>query len=393
MSDLQVAIQQICSEKNLPFEAVLETIETALAAAYRKDFGQKNQNIKVKFDVVTKAMEVDDIKTVVEDIDLEELEKQKEELDAKRLAGEEIDESKIKRFNPKTEIMISEAKKLKKGATLGEEIRTRLEVPSEFGRMAAQTAKQVIIQKLREAERDNIFSEFKEKEGELTTAVIQRREGRSIYLDIGHTLAVMPYEEQTPNEKYLSGQRIKVIILSVNVTPKGPEIIVSRANANLLKELFKAEVPEINSGVVEVKAVAREAGSRSKIAVYSNQESIDPIGSCVGQRGTRVQTIINELSGEKIDIIEWNDDPEKFIINALSPAKVLSIKINKSENTAVVKVNEDQLSLAIGRSGQNVRLAAKLANCKIDIEGAEKIIEEAAPAEPAEDGEKGKGKE
>jgi len=386
MSDLQAAIQQICSEKNLPIEAVLDTIETALAAAYRKDFGQKNQNVKVKFDVVTKNMEVYDVKTVVEDMDLEELEKQREEIEAKRAAGEEIDETKIKRFNPKNEIMLGEAKKLAKDAKIGQEIKTRLEIPSEFGRMAAQTAKQVIIQKLREAERDTIYSEFKEREGQLVNAVVQRREGRTVYLDIGHTLAVMPYEEQIPNEKYVSGERIKIIILNVSITPKGPEIIVSRAHPDLLKELFKAEVPEISSGIVEIKAVAREVGSRAKIAVMSNQESIDPIGSCVGQRGTRVQTIINELGGEKIDIIEWNKDLEKFIINALSPAKVVSIKISETDGSALVKVSEDQLSLAIGRSGQNVRLASKLANRKIDIEGAEAVVpkESEAEAETAE---------
>ncbi|MBU1037150.1 transcription termination factor NusA [Patescibacteria group bacterium] len=376
MSDLETAIQQICDEKNIPIEAVLETIETALAAAYRKDFGQKNQNIKVKFDIVTQNMEVYDVKTVVEDMDLEELEKQREELEAKKLAGEEIDESQLKRFNPKTEIMLTEAKELDPKAEIDQEIKTKLEVPTEFGRMAAQTAKQVIIQKLREAERDIIYSEFKEKEGQLVNAVVQRREGRIVYLDIGHTLAILPYEEQATNEKYVSGQRLKIIIVSVNLTPKGPEIIVSRARSALLEELFKAEVPEINSGIVEIKTIAREAGLRSKIAVLSHQESIDPIGSCVGQRGTRVQTIINELGGEKIDIVEWSEDPEKFIINALSPAKVTSLKLNDENNSVLVKVAEDQLSLAIGKSGQNVRLAAKLTNRKIDIEGVEKVKQE-----------------
>ena len=392
MSDLQDAIKQVCEEKNISYESVLETIEAALAAAYRKDFGQKNQNIKVDFHIETQAMDVFDIKTVVEDMDLEELEKQREELEAKKAAGEEVDDSEIKRFNPKTEIMLTEALELDPKAKLGQEIITKLEVPSEFGRMAAQTAKQVIIQRLREAERETIYNEFKEREGELATAIIQRKDGRTVYLDIGHTMAVMPAEEQAPRENYTSGQRIKVFIVSVSLTPKGPEIVVSRTHPDLIKEMFRTEVPEINSGVVEIKAVAREAGARAKVAVISNQESIDPVGSCVGQRGTRVQTIIAELGGEKIDIIEWNEDIEKFIVNALSPAKVISLELNKKGKSALVKVKEDQLSLAIGKSGQNVRLAAKLTDWRIDIEGAEKIIEpaeeqgnevkETAPEEP-----------
>jgi len=374
MENLQEAIQQICEEKNISFDSVLETIEAALAAAFRKDFGEKNQNIRVDFDIVSQEMKVYDIKTVVENMDLEELEKQREEYEAKKEAGEEIDESAIKRFNPKTEIMLTEALEIKPKAKLGDEIKTKLEVPDEFGRMAAQTAKQVIIQRLREAERENIFSEFKEKEGTIVTAVVQRREGRLVYLDIGHILAIMNQDGQVMSEKYTSGQRLRVYIVSVEMTPKGPEILVSRTHSDLVKELFKSEVPEISSGVVEIKAIAREAGMRSKIAVYSNQDTIDPVGSCVGQRGTRVQTIITELSGEKIDIIEWNDDAEKFIINALSPAKVESLKLDEKEMTALVKVKEDQLSLAIGKNGQNVRLAAKLTEWKIDIEGADALL-------------------
>ncbi|MBT4122201.1 transcription termination/antitermination protein NusA, partial [bacterium] len=377
--------QQICEEKNISFESVLETIEAALAAAYRKDFGEKNQNVKVNFDVVSQDMDVYDIKTVVEDMDLEELEKQREEYEAKREAGEEIDESEIKRFNPKTEIMLAEAKENKAKAKIGDEIKTKLEVPDEFGRMAAQTAKQVIIQRLREAERENIFAEFKEKEGSIVTAVIQRREGRMVYLDIGHTLAVMNQDGQVMSEKYTSGQRLRVFIVSVEMTPKGPEILVSRTHSDLVKELFKSEVPEISSGIVEIKAIAREAGMRSKIAVSSNQDTIDPVGSCVGQRGTRVQTIITELGGEKIDIIEWHKNPEKFITNALSPAKVESLKLNEKEKTVLVNVKDDQLSLAIGKSGQNVRLAAKLTEWKIDIEGAENIAKEESKEEVEDD--------
>ena len=375
MSEIQDAIQQICEEKNISVESVLETIEAALAAAYRKDFGNKMQNIHVDYDLAANKMDVFDVKTVVEDMDLEELEKQREEFEAKKEAGEEVDEEELKRFNPKTEIMLAEAKELDAKAKIDKEIKTKLEVPDEFGRMAAQTAKQVIIQRLREAERETIFNEYKEKEGEVFNVIVQRREGRNVYCDINKAMAVIPPEEQAPIEQYTSGQRLKVVLLSVNQSPKGPEIIISRVHPDLLKELFKTEVPEIAAGTVEIKSVSREAGSRSKIAVASNEENIDPVGSCVGQRGTRVQTIINELGGEKIDIIEWSEDIEAFISNALSPAKVIGIKLDEKNQTAKVSVKEDQLSLAIGKNGQNVRLAAKLTGWKIDIEGAGKVAE------------------
>ena len=377
MSEIQDAIQQICEEKNISVESVLETIEAALAAAYRKDFGNKMQNIHVDYDLVVNKMEVFDVKTVVEDMDLEELEKQREEYEAKKEAGEEVDSEELKRFNPKTEIMLAEAKELDAKAKIGQEIKTRLEVPDTFGRMAAQTAKQVIIQRLREAERETIFNEYKEKEGGVFNVVVQRREGRNVICDINKAMAVIPPEEQAPNEQYNSGQRLKVVLLSVSQSPKGPEIVVSRVHPDLLKELFKTEVPEIAAGTVEIKAVSREAGSRSKIAVASNENNIDPVGSCVGQRGTRVQTIINELSGEKIDIIEWSKNTETFISNSLSPAKVVAIKLDEKNKIAKVTVKEDQLSLAIGKNGQNVRLAAKLSGWKIDIEGAGKVVAEA----------------
>lgn len=387
MSEIQDAIQLICEEKNISVESVLETIEAALAAAYRKEFGNKKQNIKVNYDLATNKMEIFDVKTVVEDMDLEELEKQREEFEAKKAAGEEVDEEGLKRFNPKTEIMLAEAKELDKKAKIGQELKTKLEVPKEFGRMAAQTAKQVIIQRLREAERETVFNEFKGREGEILTAVVQRREGRNVYCDINRALATLPPEEQMHNEQYNTGQRLKVILVSVAQSAKGPEIIVSRAHPNLLRELFRMEVPEIAAGTVEIKAVARESGSRSKIAVMSHEDNIDPVGSCVGQRGTRVQTVINELGGEKIDIIEWSDNIEKFIANSLSPAKIASIKVDPENCLAKVSVKEDQLSLAIGRNGQNVRLAAKLSGWKIDIEGAESILEpppaEAVAEKPA----------
>ena len=374
MSEIQEAIQQICEEKNISIESVLETIEAALAAAYRKDFGQKNQNIKVNYDLDANTMEVFDVKTVVEDLDLEALEAQREELEAKKEAGEAVDLEGLKRFNPKTEMMLAEAKEIEPQAEIGQEIKTKLEVPSEFGRMAAQTAKQVIIQRLREAERDVIYSDFKEREGQLITGTVQRREGRNVLVDLGQTMALMTPDEQIYFERYESGQRLKFLLVSVSLTPKGPELIVSRTHPNMLRELFKTEVPEIEAGTVEIKAVAREAGSRSKIAVISHQDNIDPVGSCVGQRGTRVQTVISELGGEKIDIMEWSEDLQRFIANALSPAKVESVKLDEKKKSALVKVKPEQLSLAIGRDGQNVRLAAKLTEWKIDIEGAEELL-------------------
>ncbi len=351
-------IRIICDEKNLSFESVLETIEAALAAAYRKDFGNKQQNIKVKFNLETGESKVYDVKTVVEDI-VEEKDNENKEQDS------EIKQKQ--KFNPKTEIQLSDAKKIKPDCKVGDVIEIELEVPAEYGRVAAQTAKQVIIQKLREAERKVQYEEFKEKEGELAVGIVQRHEGNRVLIDMGHVTAIMPYEEQVKSEFYKPGERIKVLVLSVEQTTKGPLVIVSRAHDNFLKKLFEMEIPEIATGVVEIKAIAREAGSRSKIAVYTDDESIDPIGSCVGQRGARIQTIINELNGEKIDIIEWSDDPEKFLINAISPAKAESVDFDDEKNLAIINVPSDQLSLAIGREGQNVRLAVKLTGWDINI--------------------------
>lgn len=384
------AIKQICAEKNLSVESVLETIEIALAAAYRKDFGNKLQNIKVKFYPETGASDVTDVKTVVEDMPEEEEEVLSEEEvpieenKAKTADGEEDEEEK-RRFNPKTEIQLTEAKKIKKSAKIGDEIITPLEIPDAYGRMAAQTAKQVIIQKLREAERVNLFDDFKSKEGTIMSGVIQRHEPRRVLIDMGKTAAVLPREEQIMNERYNAGEHIKVLIRSVNLGAKGPEIIVSRSHPDMIRKFFILEIPEIDSGVVEIKSIAREAGFRSKVAVSTEQEAIDPIGSCVGQRGTRIQTIINELGGEKIDIIAYDDDPAVFVANALSPAKVVSIETNEKEKSAVATVKEDQFSLAIGKEGQNVRLAAKLTGWKINIVGnGGKIVAEAAPDEGSE---------
>ena len=371
-SEISNAIKHICDEKNLPMDAVISAIEAALAAAYRKDFGEKNQNVKVVFNADNAQTAVFDVKTVVEDVDLEEQEKQVEELRERKEAEEEIaEEDEIKRFNPRSEIMISEVNQDKADYKIGDIIETKLEVPDEYGRMAAQTAKQVIVQRLREAERDHIFNEYKDKEGELVLGTIQRKEGRRFIVDLGKANAILPIEEQIRTERYNIGARLNFYIVEVRVGNKGPEIVLSRTHPDIVHELFATEVPEIAAGTVEIKSIAREAGSRSKIAVIATEENIDPVGSCVGQRGSRVQTVINELGGEKIDIIEWDEDVKHFITNALSPAEIENIDINEEEQTASVKVADDQLSLAIGRGGQNVRLAAKLTNWKIDIISSE----------------------
>jgi transcription termination/antitermination protein NusA len=367
-SEISTAIKQICDEKNLSMDAVISAIEAALAAAYRKDFGEKNQNIKVVFNADNAQTAVFDVKTVVEDVDLEEQEKQLEELKERKEADEEInEEEEIHRFNPRTEIMLSEAQAIRDDYKIGDIIETKLEVPEEYGRMAAQTAKQVIVQRLREAERDHVFNEYKDKEGTLVLGTISRREGRRYLVDLGQATAVLPPEEQIPREGYNTGTRLNFYIVKVHMTNKGPEIILSRTHPDIVHELFAMEVPEIAAGNVEIKGISREAGSRSKVAVTTEDESIDPIGSCVGQKGARIQTIINELGGEKIDIIEWEEDVKDFIANALSPAKVIDIKADEENKSAEVMVDDDQLSLAIGKNGQNVRLAAKLAGWKIDI--------------------------
>jgi N utilization substance protein A len=406
MSDLSSAIQQVCDEKNLDYDMVVSAIEMSLAAAYRKDYGEKNQNIKVEFDPKTGKSKIFDVKEVVEDVPeevLEEMRQREEEAKERRerraqgkpeekkveekkpeVKEGEAEEEEPRRFNPRTEIQLSEAQILKSGAKVGDEIVTELPIPEEYGRMAAQTAKQVIVQKLREIERDMIFNEFKGKEGEVVSGVVQRREPRFVLVDLGKAAGYLSHDEQIPYEKYNSGERIKVYIKEVKLGPKGAEIILSRKSEEILKKVFYLEIPEISNGLIEIKGVAREAGSRSKVAIYTEAENVDPVGSCVGQRGARIQTIISELGGEKVDIIEYDEDPKKFISNSLSPAQTLNIDLNEEEKKAVVKVAEDKLSLAIGKNGQNVRLAAHLTGWKIDIlaEGAEKS-EEAIEASAA----------
>jgi len=383
---------QIADEKGISPEKVTESIETALAAAYKKDYGQKGQVVKAKLNPNTGDVKFWQIKLVVSEDMLyteEELEKMKEEKEP----TEEQEQEKIK-FNEEKHIMIEDAQKLKKGIKNGEELEIPLGAKKNYGRIAAQTAKQVVLQKIREAERETVFAEYKSKEGEIVSGIIQRIEGRNVFIGIGKTLAIMPKEEQVYGEFYKSGQRLKFYILKVEETSKGPAIILSRAYPKFVSKLFELEVPEISQEQVIIKSIAREAGSRSKVALVSEAEGVDPIGSAVGQRGSRVMAVINELGGEKIDVIEYSEKPEEFIANALSPAKVIEVKI-EPKNKAVCMVPEDQLSLAIGKDGQNVRLAAKLTGWKIDVrteEGKEVKMEDVEKEEESKEKKDEKGK-
>ncbi|MBL7054029.1 transcription termination/antitermination protein NusA [Patescibacteria group bacterium] len=365
IENILLAIEQISEEKGIKKEQVLEAIEQALAAAYRKDFGNKLQNIKIEFDPESGKMKAFDEKTVVKDAEENDDEEEEEEKNAET---KEEEGEPIKRFNPKTEIYLSDAIKIKAKAIIDDIIKMPLEIPSNFGRIAAQTAKQVIIQRLRETEREVIYERFKEKAGTIISGVVQRIERQAIFVDVENTVAKMPYEEQVKEEKYFLEQKLKFYIVNVSMTPKGPEIIISRKHPDILKELFISEIPEIGNNLIKIEAIAREPGSRAKIAVWTKEKSIDPIGACIGQRGSRIQTIINEVGGEKIDIVEFDKDIEKYIANSLSPAKISSIKLKKKEKIAIVRVKKDQLSLAIGKFGQNVRLASRLTEWKISIE-------------------------
>ncbi len=399
MKNFASAIAQIAEEKGISSEKVFETIEQALAAAYKKDYGQKGQIIKAELDSKSGHVKFWQVKTVVDEKmiysekELGELKEKKQEIQ------EDADQKTKIRFNEEKHILIDEAKKVKAKIKPGEELIIPLEPREDYGRIAAQTAKQVIMQRIREAEKESIFDEYKSKEGEIISGIVQRIEGRSVFFDIGKTLGILPREEQVPGEFYRPGQRLKLYVLKVEITSKGPRIFLSRAYPKLVSKLFELEVPEISSGSVEIKSIAREAGSRTKIAVLSLEEGVDPIGAVVGQRGTRVQVVINELGGEKIDIIEYSDDPKIYLSNSLSPAEVEEIKI-MPKNTALAIVPHNQLSLAIGKNGQNVRLAAKLTGWKIDVRSpsgeetkTEKELKETKPEQPSKEKKEKKSKE
>ena len=389
------AIKQITEEKGIPEQSVIETIEAAIAAAYKRDYGEKGQIIRAKLNTETGDLGMTQVFYVVEGIDeegniigplpvkvTEDRQDHEGEKPRIRNKSEEREENKTEeeelkiKFNPEKHILLDEAKKKNKKIKIGDELVVKLESRTDFGRIAAQTAKQVVIQRLREAERDAVFSEFKNREGEIVSGVIQREEGSLVFVDLGKTNGLLIPAEQVYGDNYRIGQRLRFIILRVDETSRGPTILLSRAHPKLVLELFKMEVPEIDSGTVVVKAIAREAGSRTKIAVASQEEGVDPIGSLVGQKGVRVQTVINELSGEKTDIILWSDKAKDFIANSLSPAKVLDVKImDEKRKHSLVEVSDDQFSLAIGKRGQNVRLAAKLTGWKIDVRSPKENLE------------------
>lgn len=363
MIDLKVVnsvLAQLEEERGIPREKIVEAIELALATAYKKEYGKKGQIVRAKFDMNSGKTEMFQVKIVVDEdsVLMEEPED-----------GEPLPEGEEKDvYNPEHHIMIGDARRIKKDVILGEEMVFPLEGQEDYSRIAAQTAKQVIMQKIREAEKVSIMDQYGKREGEIVTGTVQRMERGNIFLDMGRAPAILPYEEQIPGERFGQGERVRAYLYRVEESGKGVFLKLSRSHPKFLEKLFETETPEIANGSVVVKAIAREAGSRTKIAVSSKDSHIDPVGSMVGQRGVRVSTVMSELGGEKIDIIEWNEDPKKFIEDAISPAKAISVEINETEKQATVMVSEDQQSLAIGKGGQNVRLAAKLTGWKIDIQ-------------------------
>ena len=372
---LNTTLVQLEEDKNIPREKIIDAIEQALAAAYKKDYGKKGQIIRAAFNTDTGDVEFNQIKIVVDDTivrpELTDEEKTAKELtnETEGIVAEDTDE-RIQ-YNPEHHIYVEDAQKIKADAVLEEELVFPLEEHEDFGRIAAQTAKQVIIQRIREAEKQSIIEEFADRQGDIVSGVVQKVERGTAFIDINGVNGIMPREEQVPGEFYRTGQRIKAYLYLVEETPRGVNLRLSRSHPRFIEVLFAMESPEIASNTVEIKAIAREAGSRSKIAVWSNDENIDPIGACVGQKGIRVATVMGELGGEKIDIIPWSDDPAELVAAALAPAKVIDIEVDENERYAKIEVADDQLSLAIGKGGQNVRLAAKLTGWKIDIAGVE----------------------
>ncbi|MBM2818203.1 MAG: Transcription termination/antitermination protein NusA [Parcubacteria group bacterium] len=370
MFDLKVinsVLEQLQEERGIPRDKMIEAIELALATAYKKEYGKKGQIIRAKFDINTGKTEFNQIKIAVDESQVI-MSKNGEEVETEAPDTADEEEGEKVYFNSEHHILIEDAKKIKKDIKLGDEMVFPLEMKDDFGRISAQTAKQVIIQKMREAEKVSVLNEYGKREGEIVNGTVQRVERGNIFIDMGRATAILPFEEQIPGERYKQGERVRAYLYKVEETPRGIFLKLSRSHPKLIQELFKMESPEVASGVVEIKAIAREAGSRSKIAVVSKDEHIDPVGAMVGQRGVRVSTVMSELGGEKIDIIEWSADPKKFIEDALSPAKIINVSINEEEKKASVEVSEDQQSLAIGKGGQNVRLAAKLTSWKLDIQ-------------------------
>jgi N utilization substance protein A len=391
IKELTKAVRQVAEEKGLEAEKIMDVIESSIAAAYKKEYGERGEVVKCKLDEKTGDLKFWQVKTVVDEstvrfVDPEEeaaeREKEEEEKKQRRVTGrhdrereeaqaqpsvdEETGEVKLPRFNAERHITLDEAKKIKKDAALGDELEFELEAHDDFGRIAAQTAKQVILQKLRESERDSILAEWRGKEGQIVSGAVQRFERGNVFIDLGRTIGVMFANESIPAEHYRAGERLRFLVLAVQEDTRLPGIILSRSHPKFVAELFKMEVPELAEGAVEIKSIAREPGNRTKLAVGSTSDGVDPVGALVGQRGTRVMAVNNELGNEKIDIIQWSEDPAKLIANSLSPAKVEKVDIFERRE-ARAYVPENQLSLAIGRGGQNVRLAAKLTGWKIDV--------------------------
>ncbi len=370
MFDLKVinsVVAQLEEERGIPKEKTWEAIAMAMATAYKKEYGKKGQIVRASFDQNTGATEFWQVKIVVDRNQV--IMEGDEEAGHEDIKDAAIEDIKI-RFNTEQHMLIEDARRIKKDAVVGDELVFPLEAKADFGRIAAQTAKQIIIQKIREAEKVSVMGEYGQKEGEIVAGIVERVERGMVHIDMGRAVGLIPYEEQIPSERWKTGDRIRAYLYAVEESPRGIVLKLSRSHPKFLAKLFETETPEIASGVVEIKAIAREAGSRSKIAVVSHDAHIDPIGSMVGQRGVRVSTVTSELSGEKIDIVEWNEDPALFIEEALSPAEVISLELDEKAHRAIVTVTEDEQSLAIGKGGQNVRLAAKLTGWKIDIKSS-----------------------
>lgn len=358
---LTSAIMEIAEEKEISQEKIKEIIEIALATAYKKEYGGKGEKYETNLNPKTGEMTFWRIKQVVS---AEQI-LSKEEMEEIKKSGEDTPENKI-HFNPERHILLEEAQKIDPQIKTNEFLKIPAEPKETFGRIAAQTAKQVILQKIKEAEKEVVLKNYQEKQGELISGIVQRVEQTAVFFDIGKISGILPKSEQIPGEFYQTGKRLKLYLLKIEEEQKNPLIFVSRAYPKLVSKLFELEVPEISTGQVVIKSIAREPGSRTKVAVCATEKDIDPIGALVGQRGTRIMTVINELSGEKIDVVEWSESPEKYIANSLGPAKILEVKV-LPRNKAEALVNPDQLSLAIGKDGQNVRLAAKLTGWKIDV--------------------------
>lgn len=370
IKSMHTALQALEEERKIPADKIIEAIEQALAAAYKKDFGKKGQIIRCSLNTETGEAQFLQVKLVVDETTVR-MPKDGEDVDsAEEDEGEDRDpEDTRPLFNEEHHIMIDTARIIKNGAQLEDEITFPLDTHDDFGRVAAQTAKQVIVQKIREAEKASIIDEYGGRSGEVIMGTIQKYERGMVYVDIGRAIGIIPPDEQIPGERYNRGGRIKVFLYNVDDSPRGVTLKLSRTHPKLIESLFASESPEVASGVVEIKAIAREAGSRTKMAVYAEDEHIDPVGSCVGQKGIRVTTVMSEIGQEKIDIIPWSSDTKEYIANALSPAQIVNIEIDETEHKAFVEVLDAHLSLAIGKGGQNVRLAAKLTGWKIEIKG------------------------